>query len=90
MSNRRAKSSVSRITEDEVNDLVFKLQALLPDSTSRSNKRVSASKVLKETCNYIKNLHKEVDDLSEKLSQLLASGDITSFDADIIRTLLKQ
>ncbi|KAL0384953.1 UNVERIFIED_CONTAM: Transcription factor ILI5 [Sesamum radiatum] len=84
MSNRRAR--VSRITEDEMNDLILKLQALLPDSSSM----VSASKIVKETCNYLKKLHKEVDDLSERLSQLLASGAITSTDADAIRTLLRQ
>ncbi|KAK6128224.1 hypothetical protein DH2020_038028 [Rehmannia glutinosa] len=88
MSNRRAR--VSRITEDEINDLILKLQTLLPDSSSRCNSRVSAPKILKETCNYLKKLHKEVDDLSERLSQLLASGVITTNDADIIRTLLQQ
>ncbi|KAK6153391.1 hypothetical protein DH2020_013030 [Rehmannia glutinosa] len=88
MSNRRAR--VSRITEDEINDLILKLQTLLPDSSSRCNSRVSAANILKETCNYLKKLHKEVDDLSERLSQLLASGVITTNDADIIRTLLQQ
>ncbi|XP_011087225.1 transcription factor ILI5-like [Sesamum indicum] len=89
MSNRRAR--VSRITEDEINDLILKLQALLPDSSSRShNSMVSASKIVKETCNYLKKLHKEVDDLSERLSQLLASGAITSTNADAISSLLRQ
>ncbi|KAL3640597.1 hypothetical protein CASFOL_015565 [Castilleja foliolosa] len=89
MSNRRGSRAISRFTQDEINDLIFRLQTLLPASSSTScNRRVSTSKVLKETCNYIKNLHKEVDDLSERLSQLLASGDITALDADIIRTLL--
>nr|AKN09606.1 basic helix-loop-helix transcription factor [Salvia miltiorrhiza] len=82
-SSSRERSS--RITEDEINDLILKLQPLLPDS--RSNTRVSASMILKETCNYLKKLHKEVDDLSERLSQLLASG---SFDADAIRALLRR
>ncbi|KAL6541363.1 hypothetical protein OROHE_011071 [Orobanche hederae] len=88
MSKRRA-TPVSRFTEDEVNDLILKLQALLPEASSRRNKSVQASKVLKETCDYIKSLQKEVDDLSERLSQLLASGNITTLDADIIRGLLK-
>ncbi|KAL6493617.1 hypothetical protein OROGR_032396 [Orobanche gracilis] len=89
MSKRRA-TSVSRFTEDEVNDLILKLQSLLPEASSRRNKNVQASNVLKETCNYIKNLQKEVDDLSERLSQLLASGSITTVDGDIIRGLLKK
>ncbi|KAG8388674.1 hypothetical protein BUALT_Bualt02G0149900 [Buddleja alternifolia] len=88
MSNRRG--NVSRITEDEINDLILNLRAMVHDSSSTCIARVSASKILKETCNYIKKLHKEVDDLSERLSQLLASGDITSNDAVIIRTLLEQ
>jgi hypothetical protein len=50
--------------------------------------QVSASKVLQETCNYIKNLHREVDDLSERLSQLLATIDSDSPEAEIIRTLI--
>ena len=49
---------------------------------------MSASKVLQETCNYIKNLHKEVDDLSQRLSQLLGTIDADSPEAAIIRTLI--
>ncbi|KAL3819441.1 hypothetical protein ACJIZ3_005346 [Penstemon smallii] len=87
MSNRRR---VSRITEDEAQELILKLQTLLPDSSSRCNSKVSASNILKETCNYIKKLQKEVDDLSDRLTQLASSGDITSIDADIIASLLHQ
>ncbi|XP_022866223.1 transcription factor PRE5-like, partial [Olea europaea var. sylvestris] len=50
--------------------------------------QVSASKVLQETCNYIKNLHREVDDLSDRLSQLLESIDSDSAQAAIVRSLL--
>nr|XP_016474795.1 PREDICTED: transcription factor PRE6-like [Nicotiana tabacum] len=74
MSSRRRRS-VLRLTPDEISDLVLKLQALLPDSSSRCTSEVSASKTLEETCNYIKMLHSEVDDLSKKLSQKLASTD---------------
>ncbi|XP_025652346.1 transcription factor PRE6-like [Arachis hypogaea] len=49
---------------------------------------VSAAKVLQETCNYIKNLHREVDDLSDRLSELLANTDSNSAQAAIIRSLL--
>ncbi|XP_022889500.1 transcription factor PRE6-like [Olea europaea var. sylvestris] len=49
---------------------------------------VSASKVLQETCNYIKSLHREVDDLSNRLSSLLESTDSDSAQAAIIRSLL--
>ena len=51
--------------------------------------QVSASKVLQETCSYIRSLHKEVDDLSERLSQLLATVDADSAEAAIIRSLIK-
>ncbi|KAL9155900.1 hypothetical protein ABFS82_09G036700 [Erythranthe guttata] len=92
MPNRRAATTRFSSTNDEVNDLILKLQALLPDSSSRCNHntRVSAAKIVKETSRYIKKLQREADDLSERLSKLLASGEITAIDADIINSLLKQ
>ncbi|MBA0675485.1 hypothetical protein Goari_017027 [Gossypium aridum] len=50
--------------------------------------QVSASKVLQETCNYIRSLHKEAEDLSDRLSQLLATIDADGAEAAIIRSLL--
>ncbi|KAK6251791.1 hypothetical protein QUC31_013511 [Theobroma cacao] len=110
MSSRRSRSrqsGVSRITDDQITDLVSKLQQLIPELRGRrsdkishihsliyfhvvhSNKlKVSASKVLQETCNYIRSLHREVDDLSDRLSELLASTDTDSDQAAIIRSLL--
>ena len=49
----------------------------------------SASKLLKETCSYIKSLHREVDDLSERLSGLMSTMDNDSPQAEIIRSLLR-
>ncbi|RWR84040.1 transcription factor ILI6-like protein [Cinnamomum micranthum f. kanehirae] len=46
----------------------------------------SASRVLQDTCNYIRSLRREVDDLSEKLSEILATSD--SAQAALIRSLL--
>ncbi|KAH6797359.1 hypothetical protein C2S52_021913 [Perilla frutescens var. hirtella] len=95
MSSRRSGRAKSRSftqDEDEANLLIFKLQACLPadhSTSTTSNKKTSASEILKKTCNYIKKLQKEVDDLSDGLSQRLASGDIPPTDADIIRRLLK-
>ncbi|XP_042488215.1 transcription factor PRE6-like [Macadamia integrifolia] len=91
MSSRRSRSRQSggsRITDDQINDLVSKLQQLLPELRERRTDKVSASKVLQETCNYIRNLHREVDDLSERLSELLATTDTSSAQAAIIRSLL--
>ncbi|XP_042023545.1 transcription factor PRE5-like [Salvia splendens] len=91
MSGRRSQqsSTTSRITDDQIINLVSKLHQFLPEirNTRRSNK-ASANKVLQETCNYIRNLHKEVDDLSERLSQLLSSIDADSPEAAIIRSLI--
>ncbi|PKA60469.1 Transcription factor bHLH135 [Apostasia shenzhenica] len=84
MSSRR-----SRITEDEINELISKLQSLLPEARRSSVGRASASKLLKETCNYIKSLHREVDDLSDRLSGLMASMDTNSAEAEIVRSLLQ-
>ncbi|KAJ9187514.1 hypothetical protein P3X46_002960 [Hevea brasiliensis] len=92
MSSRRSRSrqssGVSRISDDQIIDLVSKLQQLIPELRNRGSDKVSASKVLQETCNYIRNLHREVDDLSDRLSQLLASTDSDSAQAAIIRSLL--
>ncbi|XP_071694127.1 transcription factor PRE3-like [Rutidosis leptorrhynchoides] len=91
MSTRRSRSrqsTASRISDDQINDLVSKLQQLLPEIRTRRSDKVSASKVLQETCNYIRNLHREVDDLSERLSELLENTD--SSQASIIRSLLTQ
>ncbi|KAL6178093.1 hypothetical protein ACLB2K_049612 [Fragaria x ananassa] len=92
MSTRRSRSrqsSGSRISDDQINDLVTKLQQLLPEiRNSRRSDKVSASMVLQETCNYIRNLHREVDDLSERLSELLATTDTAQ--AAVIRSLLLQ
>ncbi|KAL8544733.1 hypothetical protein ACS0TY_005096 [Phlomoides rotata] len=49
---------------------------------------ISAPKVLQETCDYIRNLHREVEDLSDRLSELLESTDSGSAQAVIIRSLL--
>ncbi|KAM7471396.1 hypothetical protein LguiA_009579 [Lonicera macranthoides] len=85
------RTRVSRITEAELNDLLLKLQALLPEySNSRSTRRVAAPEVLNETCNYIKRLHREVDGLSERLSQLLGSMEGNGVDVDILRSLLQR
>ncbi|XP_024977198.1 transcription factor PRE3-like [Cynara cardunculus var. scolymus] len=91
MSSRRSRSrqsTSSRISDDQINDLVSKLQQLLPEIRNRCSDKVSASKVLQETCNYIRSLHQEVDDLSERLSELLENTDSTQ--ASIIRSLLTQ
>ncbi|CAN1266121.1 Transcription factor PRE5 [Linum perenne] len=45
-----------------------------------------ASKILKETCNYIRKLEREVDELSERLSRLLDTIDSSSEELD--RSLL--
>ncbi|XP_057810865.1 transcription factor PRE6-like [Salvia miltiorrhiza] len=91
MSSRRSRSRASgssRITDDQIADLVSKLQQLIPEIRSRRSDKASASKVLQETCNYIRNLHREVDDLSHRLSGLLESTDGDSAQAAIIRSLL--
>ncbi|CAH8334589.1 unnamed protein product [Eruca vesicaria subsp. sativa] len=93
MSGRRSRSrqssGTSRISEDQVNDLITRLQQLLPElRDSRRSDKVSAARVLQDTCNYIRNLHREVDDLSERLSELLANTDTAQ--AALIRSLLSQ
>ncbi|KAI4341441.1 hypothetical protein MLD38_026166 [Melastoma candidum] len=90
MSSRRSRrqSASSGITDDQIADLVSRLQQLLPEIRSRRSDKVSAAMVLQETCSYIRSLHREVDDLSERLSELLATSD--NAQAAIIRSLLTQ
>ncbi|XP_009622200.1 transcription factor PRE6-like [Nicotiana tabacum] len=91
MSSRRLRSrqsGVSRISDDQIADLVSKLQLLIPEIRNRRSDKVTASTVLQETCNYIRSLHREVEDLSERLSVLLDSTESDSAQAAIIRSLL--
>ncbi|CAL9045797.1 unnamed protein product [Musa banksii] len=86
---RKMSSRRSRISEEEISELVSKLQSLLPEARRRGSGRASAAKLLKETCNYIRKLNREVDDLSNRLSALMATMDSDSAEADIIRSLLR-
>ncbi|XP_062227561.1 transcription factor ILI5-like [Phragmites australis] len=87
MSSRRSRASVS---EEEINELISRLQTLLPSAPRRgSSSQASTTKLLKETCSYIKSLHREVDDLSDRLSDLMATMDHNSPGAEIIRSLLR-
>ncbi|XP_009787611.1 transcription factor PRE1-like [Nicotiana tabacum] len=89
MSSRRSRDSESsRISDDQIIDLVSKLQQLLPEIRTRRSSKASASKVLQETCNYIRSLNRELDDLSDRLSQLLSTVDADSPEAAIIRSLI--
>ncbi|RCV42960.1 hypothetical protein SEVIR_9G260000v4 [Setaria viridis] len=86
MSGHRA----GRINDDEINELISKLQSVLPESSRRGAAgRSSASKLLQETCQYIRRLHREVDDLNNRLSELMETMDGDSPQADIIRSLLR-
>ncbi|XP_076931101.1 transcription factor PRE6-like [Bidens hawaiensis] len=87
MSSRRSRGA-TRITDDQIVELVSKLQQLLPELRNRRSNKASASKVLQETCNYVRNLRKEVDDLSDRLSRLLSTIDDDSPQASIIRSLI--
>ncbi|CAD6339748.1 unnamed protein product [Miscanthus lutarioriparius] len=86
MSSRRSRASVS---EEEINELISRLQTLLPSASRRVGSQASTTKLLKETCSYIKSLHREVDDLSDRLSDLMATMDHNSPGAEIIRSLLR-
>nr|CAB3470081.1 unnamed protein product [Digitaria exilis] len=86
MSSRRSRASVS---EEEINELISRLQTLLPNARRRGGSQASTTKLLKETCSYIKSLHREVDDLSDRLSDLMATMDHNSPGAEIIRSLLR-
>ncbi|KAG8388672.1 hypothetical protein BUALT_Bualt02G0149700 [Buddleja alternifolia] len=86
--SRHSSSGSSRISDDQITELISKLQQLLPEMHNRRSDKKSSAKVLQETCNYIRSLHREVDDLSERLSELLENTDTTQ--AALIRSLLMQ
>ncbi|KAF5763818.1 putative transcription factor bHLH family [Helianthus annuus] len=91
MSSRRSRqlsSGASRITDDQIIQLISKLQQLLPGTRIQRSNKSSASKVLQETCSYVRSLHQEVDDLSDRLSQLLSTIDANSPEASIVRSLI--
>ncbi|KAE9592083.1 putative transcription factor bHLH family [Lupinus albus] len=48
------------------------------------------SKILQETCSHIKNLQNAVEDLSEKLTKLMDSMDISDIDRKVIEDFLQQ
>ncbi|KAI3818185.1 hypothetical protein L1987_11988 [Smallanthus sonchifolius] len=91
-SRYRQSRSSRPITEDQIADLIYKLQQLISDDqihTSHSHHhKDSSAKVLEETCSYIRRLQREVEELSQRLSELLQSMDTNSPQAAIIRTLL--
>ncbi|KAI4381347.1 hypothetical protein MLD38_007426 [Melastoma candidum] len=91
--NRRSRprnSSRTKIDTDKINELLSKLQQVVPELRSRrscTNKALT-SKVLQETCDYIRYLQREVHDLSNQLLQLLDTADIDTNQAAIIRHLI--
>ncbi|KAK9049156.1 hypothetical protein SSX86_031148 [Deinandra increscens subsp. villosa] len=85
-----SSTGAPRISDAQIGQLLAKLQQLVPEirNRRRSNK-APASKVLQETCNYVRSLHREVDDLSERLSQLLSTIDADSPEASIVQSLIE-
>lgn len=49
----------------------------------------SASKILQETLNHIRRLQKEVEEISEKLTQLMDSVDINDIDRRTLENFLQ-
>ncbi|XP_042439935.1 transcription factor ILI6-like [Zingiber officinale] len=94
MSSRRSRLTSSRITVDErIDDLVSKLHSVLPGqgrirSRGRRHDKVSTLKALQEICSYIRSLQLEMDDLSERLSELFNTSDISTAQAASIRSLI--
>ncbi|CAJ2670302.1 transcription factor PRE6-like isoform X2 [Trifolium pratense] len=79
----------SMFKEKQINDLVSRLQLLLPQLNQRNSSRQSTSKILQETLNHIRRLQKEVDDLSERLTQLMDSVDINDSDRRTLENFLQ-
>ncbi|TKY66073.1 Transcription factor PRE5 [Spatholobus suberectus] len=77
-------------------------RVLLPQVNQRGNSRnadkkclcfggqQSASEILQETCCHIRRLQKEVEQLSERLSELMDSVDISDIDRRTLQNFLQQ
>ncbi|OIW01257.1 hypothetical protein TanjilG_10418 [Lupinus angustifolius] len=89
MSGHRSSRDSLCTDENEINDLVSRLQVLLPQLNQRNGLRQPVSKILQETCCHIKNLQKEVEELSEKLTKLMDSIDISDIDRRAIEDFLQ-
>nr|KYP47896.1 Transcription factor bHLH135 family [Cajanus cajan] len=89
--SRQRSSRTLRFTESEINDLMLRLQALLPQLNQTSNSRASMSlmKIIKETCSHINRLQKEVEDLGKRLAELMDSVDINDIDQEHLTRLLQ-
>ncbi|CAL0302743.1 unnamed protein product [Lupinus luteus] len=90
MSGHRSSRASKFTDQNEINDLVSRLQVLLSQLNQTNNSRQSVSKILRETCCYIKKLQKEVEDLSEKLTNLMDSVDISDIDRRVLEDFLQQ
>ncbi|XP_019450778.1 PREDICTED: transcription factor ILI7-like [Lupinus angustifolius] len=90
MSGHRSSRASKFTDQNEINDLVSRLQLLLPQLNQTNNSRQTVSKILSETCCYIKKLQKEVEDLSEKLTKLMDSVDISDIDRRVLQDFLQQ
>uniref|UniRef100_A0A0E0MH04 BHLH domain-containing protein n=1 Tax=Oryza punctata TaxID=4537 RepID=A0A0E0MH04_ORYPU len=96
-SSRRSRTS-SRLataapTDEQIAELISKLQAVLPTRGGQANAKTSSAEVLQEACRYIRRLHREADALSERLAELLLlqPSDLAINGADVsdlIRSLL--
>ncbi|KAL9252799.1 Transcription factor PRE5-like protein [Drosera capensis] len=85
--SRKTCAASSRISKDEMIKKVLKLEELLPRSNKRRMPRgsaASASKILKQVCNHIQELQKEVDALSEKLSRQQYSSSPSTSSVEMI------
>ncbi|CAL9098623.1 Transcription factor bHLH135 [Musa troglodytarum] len=84
MASRRPSAS-----DEELRELISRLQSVLPETRRRSRKGASAATLLKEACEYIKSLHREVDELSDRLSELVATMDVNGAQAEALRSLFR-
>ncbi|ESW10193.1 hypothetical protein PHAVU_009G188800 [Phaseolus vulgaris] len=93
MSGRR-NSRTSKFTESGINDLMMRLQALLPKLNQRSDSRVlhtkasvSMMQIIKETCSHISMLQREVKEHGERLAELVNSAYTSDVDEECLRKL---
>ncbi|RWV91534.1 hypothetical protein GW17_00046174 [Ensete ventricosum] len=84
MASRRPGAS-----DEELRELISRIQSVLPETRRGGRKEASGATLLKEMSEYIKSLHREVDDLSDRLSELVATMDVNGAQAETLRSLFR-
>ncbi|KAL9680834.1 hypothetical protein QQ045_012614 [Rhodiola kirilowii] len=84
MSGRRSQ------TPDSTGNITELLLKLSDEINRGGTARGSSLKLIKKACNHIRTLNGEIENLSERIAELVESANISRHEAAIISNLLEQ